>query len=194
MNYNRCIFCGRLTDAPKSFATQSGKSGAEFTLAVNSGYGEHQETLFIRCSVFGKPAESLCQYVGKGGEVLVDGRLSQSDYTDKNGEKRRTMRLMVESVQFGAKTQQGVAQAQQYGQPKYQQGGGYASPQMAQYAPQYGYQQPMPQQQYAPPQFQPMPQEQAQQYIPRHPVDDSDVPMPQQPSKPSSLPDDGTPF
>lgn len=194
MNYNRCIFCGRLTDAPKSFATQSGKSGAEFTLAVNSGYGEHQETLFIRCSVFGKPAESLCQYVGKGGEVLVDGRLSQSEFTDKNGEKRRTTRLMVESVQFGAKTQQGVAQAQQYGQPQYQQGGGYAAPQMAQYAPQYGYQQPMPQQQYAPPQFQPMPQEQAQQYIPRHPVDDSDVPMPQQPSKPSSLPDDGTPF
>lgn len=194
MNYNRCIFCGRLTDEPKSFATQSGKSGAEFTLAVNSGYGEHQETLFIRCSVFGKPAESLCQYVGKGGEVLVDGRLSQSEFTDKNGEKRRTTRLMVESVQFGAKTKQGVAQAQQYGQPQCQQGGGYASPQMAQYAPQYGYQRPLPQQQYAPPQFQPMPQEQAQQYIPRHPVDDSDVPMPQQPSKPSSLPDDGTPF
>ena len=109
---------------------------------MNSGYGEHQETLFIRCSVFGKPAESLCQYVGKGGEVLVDGRMSQSDYTDKNGEKRRTTRLMVESVQFGAKTQQGVAQAQQYGQTKYQQVGVYAAPQMAQYAPQYGYQQP----------------------------------------------------
>ena len=189
MNYNRCIFCGRLTDAPKSFATTGGKSGAEFTLAVNSGYGEHQETLFIRCSVFGKPAESLCQYIGKGGEVLVDGRLSQSDYTDKNGEKRRTTRLMVESVQFGSKTQQ-------YGQPAYPQGGGYPPQQMAQYAPQYGYQQPLPPpQQYAPPQFQQMPQEQAQKYIPRHPVDDSDVPMPQPPqqSKPTSLPDE-TPF
>ena len=39
-----------------------------------------------------------------------------------------------------------------------------------------------------------MPQEQAQQYIPRHPVDDSDVPMPQQPSSPTNLPDDGTQF
>lgn len=187
MNYNRCIFCGRLTDAPKSFATTSGKNGAEFTMAVNSGYGEHQETLFIRCSVFGKPAEILCQYIGKGGEVLVDGRLSQSDYTDKNGEKRRTTRLMVESVQFGAKTQQGVAQAQQYGQPQYPQGGGYPPQQTAQYAPNYGYQPPMPQ-------FQ-QPMQQPQQYVPRHPVDDSDVPMPQpQPSKPTSLPDDGTPF
>lgn len=106
MNINRVFLCGRLT-RDVQIRQAAGKSVAAFGLAVNHTYksadGEKKEdVLFIEVEAWGKTGELCGQYLGKGAEAFVEGRL-KLDSWEKDGQKQSKIKLVADSVQFGAK-------------------------------------------------------------------------------------------
>jgi len=80
-------------------AFTNGGGVASFSLAVSSGYGERESTLWVRCNIFGKRAESgLIQYLVKGQQVAVSGELSENSYKAQDGTDRKSLDLNVNSV------------------------------------------------------------------------------------------------
>ena len=74
---------------------------ANFTLAVDNGYGETQKTDFFNCVAFGKTAETISKYVGKGTLILVEGRLEIDKWTDKNyGVTKERPKIVVNNFKF----------------------------------------------------------------------------------------------
>lgn len=64
---------------------QSGKAVLNWSLAVNIGKGEQQETYWYRCALFGERAETLAKYILKGKQLYVEGGLKPRKYDGKNG-------------------------------------------------------------------------------------------------------------
>ena len=87
MSLNNISLMGRLTKDPELRFTQSGKPVASFTLAVDRDY-QKDEVDFINIVVWGKTAEFVNSYLGKGLMATVSGRLQNREWTDKNGSKR----------------------------------------------------------------------------------------------------------
>lgn len=108
--FNRVILIGNLTRKPELRMTGGGTPVATLTLAVNSRYthvGESkEETLFMDCTVFGKQAETVEQYLGKGRSVLVEGRLQEQRW-EREGVKHSKMVVIANNVRFlgGGKSQ-----------------------------------------------------------------------------------------
>lgn len=115
---NIVILHGRLTADPTIRQSNSGKSIACFTVAVD-GFKDkdgNKQTDFIRCTAFGQTGDMLARYWTKGKEILVEGNLRQNDYTDNNGTKHQSYQVIVNRVHFcGSKAdnQQGGQTAQQ---------------------------------------------------------------------------------
>ncbi|SHJ14266.1 single-stranded DNA-binding protein [Clostridium magnum] len=95
---NKTILTGRLTkDAELSFTQGSGKAVANFTLAVDSGYGDNKETAFIPVVVWNKTAEAVANNTKKGSKVLVQGRISTRSYDAKDGTKRYVTEVIADA-------------------------------------------------------------------------------------------------
>ena len=165
---NHIVIMGRMVRDPELRKTNSGVSVASFTVAVDRDFsgkdGGEKETDFIDCVAWRGIADFVSKYFTKGRMIVVSGRLQLRDWTDKEGNKRRSAEIVADSCYFGDSkkdddkpqsqpTYGAPQQAPQYGAPQgYPQYGGY------QQAPQYaqngfgGYQQPAyPQQGYQPP-------------------------------------------
>ena len=103
-SYNRVIIAGNLTHDPET--RQAGNSTvADFGLAINRKYksgGEaKEETTFVDVECWGKTAELVSQYLSKGRQCLVEGRLRFELWEDQNGGgKRSKLKVVAESVQF----------------------------------------------------------------------------------------------
>ncbi|MDI6785896.1 MAG: single-stranded DNA-binding protein [bacterium] len=102
---NRVILLGNLTRDPELRFTPSGSPVSRFSIAINRIYtttsGEKKEEVdFIPIVVWGKQAENCSQYLNKGSLVLVDGRLRQSSWETKEGEKRYAIEVIAQRVQF----------------------------------------------------------------------------------------------
>src|SRR5699024_12812764 len=86
---NRSVIVGRLTKDVDLRYTQNGKAVGNFTLAVNRPFRNQQtndyDADFINCVAWGKQAENLAQYMKKGSQVGVDGRIQTRTYDDKDG-------------------------------------------------------------------------------------------------------------
>lgn len=85
--------------------TPSGAALLEFSLATNerwtdSGGRQQEHTQWFRCTLWGRQAESLKQYLLKGKQVYVDGRLRVRDYVTQEGEKRYSLDVRVDQVQM----------------------------------------------------------------------------------------------
>ena len=80
--------------------TQSGAPILRFSLAVNTGFGERKTVSWYACSLFGKRAEKLAQYVTKGKALLVSGEPEINEYTSDSGVKRTSVQVRVDSVTF----------------------------------------------------------------------------------------------
>lgn len=106
MNFNRCIIGGRLTRDPEVRYTPTGKAVANFCLACSRKWtteaGEEKEdTLFIDVTAWGKQAELVGQYLRKGAALLVEGRLKQEKWDDREtGKPRSKIVLWQEQMQF----------------------------------------------------------------------------------------------
>ena len=101
---NKIIVMGRLTRDPELRRTNSGIAVASFTVAVDRDFkpqsGE-KETDFIDIVAWRNTAEFVSKYLSKGRMAVVEGRLQLRDWTDKEGNKRRTAEIVADSVYFG---------------------------------------------------------------------------------------------
>lgn len=101
---NRIIVMGRLTRDPELRRTNSGNAVTSFTVAVDRDFktqsGE-KETDFIDVVAWRNTAEFVSKYFSKGRMAVVEGRLQLRDWTDKDGNKRRTAEIVADSVYFG---------------------------------------------------------------------------------------------
>lgn len=105
---NEVILMGRLTRDPDVRMTQNGTTAANFALACERDYapqGQDRETDFFDIVAFRNTADFVGQYFAKGQLVAVKGRLQQRDWTDKQGNKRRTTEILADRCYFAEKRQ-----------------------------------------------------------------------------------------
>lgn len=110
MNVNKAIIVGRLTRDPEIRTTPGGQSVASFSMATNSFWtdkgGTRQErTEFHNVVLWGRLAEIAGQYLTKGQECFVEGRLQTRKYTAKDGTERSVTEIVGENMQLGNRAQ-----------------------------------------------------------------------------------------
>jgi single-strand DNA-binding protein len=102
---NKTVLMGRLTHNPELKHTPSGMTFVNFSLAVERDFKDKQSgekvTDFVECVAWSHNAEFICQYFGKGRTMIVSGRLQTDSYTDKDGNKRKSIKIVVENAYFG---------------------------------------------------------------------------------------------
>ena len=100
---NKCFLLGRLTKDPEIRRTNGGAAVTSFTLAVDRDFKSNgeKETDFIDVVAWRNTAEFVSKYFSKGRMAIVEGRLQIRDWTDKNGNKRRTAEVVADNVYFG---------------------------------------------------------------------------------------------
>lgn len=99
---NHVTIMGRLTRDPELRTTQSGTSVTSFSVAVDRDYksGADKETDFFDVVAWRSTAEFVSKYFSKGRAIAVSGRLQTRDWTDKDGNKRKTVEIVADSVYF----------------------------------------------------------------------------------------------
>lgn len=102
---NHIDIMGRLTRDPELRYTQSNTPVASFTLAVDRDFsgrdGGEKQTDFIECVAWRHTAEFVSKHFQKGRMAVVSGRLQLRDWTDRDGNKRKTAEVIAENVYFG---------------------------------------------------------------------------------------------
>ena len=101
MGLNQCNFIGNLCSDPETkMVGQKNTAMTKFRIAVNSGYGENQETEYINVVTWGKTAEACSRYISKGSQVFVSGALKTKSYEGNSGEKKYFTEVVAFNVQF----------------------------------------------------------------------------------------------
>ena len=122
---NRIVLMGRLTRDPELRKTQSDTPVCSFSLAVDRDYkkdGEKKETDFIDIVAWRATAEFVSKFFTKGRMAVVEGRLQIRDWTDKEGNKRRSAEILADHVYFGEAKRDKTTQ----GEPQYDPQGGFS--------------------------------------------------------------------
>ena len=123
---NRIILMGRLTRDPELRHTQTGTAVASFTLAVDRDFKDRttgeKATDFIDIVAWRQTAEFVSRFFTKGRMAVVEGRLQLRDWTDRDGNKRRSAEVVAENVYFGDSKRD--AEGGSYAPPS----GGYGAP------------------------------------------------------------------
>ncbi|MDD3089239.1 MAG: single-stranded DNA-binding protein [Candidatus Omnitrophica bacterium] len=126
---NKVFLMGNLTRDPELRYVPSGKAVANFSVAVSRAYkdaagAKKEDVSFIRVIVWGKMAEICGEYLTKGRPVLVEGRLQSRSWEGQDGQKRNTLEVVANSVQFlGARSDKKAAGP---AQPEESSGGPYS--------------------------------------------------------------------
>lgn len=163
---NKVITIGRLTNDPDiriSTATDGNKTIAKFGYACARKGSEESD--FFNVTAFGKTAEWVEKYLGKGSKIALIGRLQSSNY-EKNGEKRYAVEIIAEEIEFAESKTDADARKANQASASYQQGNVQLTPEQYQAAmTMMGFPQGMPQQQgmQSAQQMQPMQQSMPQQ-------------------------------
>lgn len=99
---NKVTLLGRLTKDPEVRYTQTGIAVTSFTLAVNRKFArdENQQADFIPIVVWDKLAEICGNYLQKGRQVLIEGRIQIRSYDTQNGNKRYVTEVIAQEVEF----------------------------------------------------------------------------------------------
>ena len=136
---NHITLMGRLVRDPELRRTGTGIAVASFTVAVDRDFsgrdGGEKETDFIDCVAWRQTGEFVSKYFTKGSMIVVSGRLQIRNWTDKEGNKRRTAEVVADNVYFGESRRSADSNASYggntYGGNSY--GNAYSAP-----APSYG--------------------------------------------------------
>ena len=117
MSLNIIVLQGRLVRDPEMRTTQSGVAVASFTLAVDRDFGGkdggEKQTDFIDCTAWRHTAEFVSKYFSKGRMAVVSGRLQIDNYTDNDGNKRKSAKVIADNIYFGdSKRNDGTAGGQ----------------------------------------------------------------------------------
>lgn len=104
-NLNKVLLMGNLTHDPELRYIPSGTAVANFPIAVNRTYkdnsGEQKESAtFVRVVVWARRAEVCAEYLSKGSPVFVEGRLQSRNWETNDGQKRSTIEVVANNVQF----------------------------------------------------------------------------------------------
>ena len=119
-SFNKIIIVGFLGRDPELRYTPQGTPVCSFSVATTEKRkdksGEMQEsTTWFKVTVFGKQGEMANEYLSKGRQVFVEGRLRQEEYTDRDGNKRTSLEVTASDIQFiGARGEQ----SEGIGEPK----------------------------------------------------------------------------
>lgn len=100
---NKVQLIGNVGNDPEIKTFDGGKKVVNFTLATNESYkndkGEKvEQTEWHRVSAWGKTADIIEQFVTKGKEIAIEGKLTHRSYDDKNGEKRYITEVVASDV------------------------------------------------------------------------------------------------
>ena len=96
---NNVILMGRLTRDPELKYSQAGKAYCKFSLAVQREFNR-EEADFINCLAFGKTAETIAEWLGKGRRIALQGRIQTGNYENKNGDKVNTFEVVADRFEF----------------------------------------------------------------------------------------------
>ena len=128
---NKVVLMGRLTRDPEVRYTQSRNGDqlavARFSIAVDRRFqrgsqdGNETTADFFNCTAFGRLGEFVEKYLKQGTKVVVSGRIENDNYTNKNGEKVYSVRVIAEEIEFAESKA-----AQQQNQGGYQPSAGPA--------------------------------------------------------------------
>ena len=136
---NRCEFIGRLGQAPETRYTTSGKAVASFSIACGSQWkdketGEKKESVeWINCTAFDKLAEIIGEYLVKGSQVYVSGKMKTDKYQDKEtGKDRYSTKVIVDTMQMLGGKRDGDDSKQ--AEPSQERDGGSLAPRQPQKA------------------------------------------------------------
>lgn len=104
-SFNKVMLIGNLTKDPELRYTPQGTAVVNLRLAVNRRFRDRnqelkEETCFVTVVVWDKQAETCNQYLRKGSPVFVEGRLQSRSWEDNAGQKRSTIEVRAERVQF----------------------------------------------------------------------------------------------
>ena len=99
---NNVVLVGRLTRDPELRTTPNGIATCQISLAVNGLPNQNGErtTDFINVQVWRRQAENICQYLDKGSQVSIDGRIQTGSFTGQDGNRRYTTEVVADNVQF----------------------------------------------------------------------------------------------
>lgn len=102
MAFNKVILIGNLTADPELKQSTNGVSVCSFNIAVNRKYSKdgNNEVDFITIVAWRQQAEFICKYFKKGQAILVCGQLQTRNWTDKQGNKRTAVEVVVDEVSF----------------------------------------------------------------------------------------------
>lgn len=105
-SFNKVILIGNLTRDPELRYTPKGTAIAKLGLAMNRTWRDEsgqtkEEVTFVDVTAFGKPAETLGQYMKKGRPIMIEGRLRLDTWDDKQtNQKRSRLEVVLDSFQF----------------------------------------------------------------------------------------------
>ena len=128
---NQIVLMGRLTRDPELRRTGSGVAVASFTLAVDRDFaaqGAEKETDFVDIVAWRNTAEFVSRFFTKGRMAVVTGRLQIRNWTDKEGNKRRSAEVVADNVYFGDSKRDGAASGGFDQTPSYPQAPAYQAP------------------------------------------------------------------
>ena len=102
---NKAIILGNLGRDPEVRFTQSGRAVANFPVVTTDTWmdqenGRQERTDWHNIVVWGKQAETCGQYLSKGRQVYVEGRIQTRSYDDRDGNKRYVTEIVAQRVQF----------------------------------------------------------------------------------------------
>ena len=126
-NINRVTVTGNLTRDPELRSLQSGTSVCKLRVAVNSRRKDQSgewvdKPNYFDVTVWGAQGENCANYLSKGRPVAIDGRLDWREWEDQNGNKRQSIEIIADTVQF-------LGSRDGSGQGNGNGGGGFAAPQ-----------------------------------------------------------------
>lgn len=120
MALNKIVVMGRMAKTPELRTTGSGTSVTSFTLAVDRDIKNQNgsyDTDWIDVIAWRGAAEFVSKYFKKGSSAIVDGRLQMRDWTDKDGNKRKSAEIIADHVYFGGSKQEDGGQQASYAAP-----------------------------------------------------------------------------
>ncbi len=118
---NTVVLMGRLTFDPELRTTPSGVSVVQFQVACDRNYvrqGEDRKSDFIDVTAWRQTAEFVSRYFRKGSMIAIEGSIQTDNFTDKDGNKRKSVRVVANNVSFcGSKAENGTGAAPAFAQP-----------------------------------------------------------------------------
>jgi len=103
---NQCSFIGRLGKAPETRVTAGGDAICNFSIACGWKTKTKEGTEWVNISAFGKLAEICGQYLEKGSQVFVQGKMKTDKFEDKSGVTKYSTKISADTVQFLGKAKE----------------------------------------------------------------------------------------